>query len=86
MEYYVYIAKSKRTTWFYVGLTNNLEKRLIQHNAGQTTSTSAYKPFEYIFVQPVSTRVTARDLEKFLKVRYNKEAILDIIKPEWRNW
>ena len=83
MRYYVYIIRSTVKKWFYIGLTQNLEKRLLQHNLGKVTSTKIYRPFNLIFAQIVNSRKEARDIEIFLKVRFNKEALLDLILPGW---
>lgn len=65
--------------WVYVGFTKNIELRLIEHNSGRVRSTKTYKPFELIFVQIVDNTKIARDLEKLLKVRFNKESLLNLL-------
>lgn len=77
--YFVYILKSTTKKWVYVGITNNLEIRLNAHSKGLVKSTKHYKPFQLIFVQMMIDRKEARDLETFLKVRWNKESLLDLI-------
>ena len=77
--YFVYIISSLTRNWKYTGLTSNIDERLKIHNNGRNISTKAYCPFKLIFTQIVETRAKARDLEKFLKVNYNKEALLDIL-------
>lgn len=74
--YYVYVIKSVSKNWFYVGLTNNVSKRLHQHNLGQSTATKAYSPFTLIYSKPFADRISGRDYEKFLKVRSNKEKLI----------
>lgn len=74
--YYVYIIKSLKIDWFYVGLTSNLKRRLSEHNRGKTHSTKAYYPFKLVYSKKFASRMSARDYEKFLKVRANKEKIL----------
>jgi putative endonuclease len=74
--YYVYVLKSTKENWHYVGLTNNLSKRLTQHNLGQTTSTKAHKPFKLLYKKAFPDRISARDYEKFLKIHSNKEKLL----------
>ncbi len=86
MEYFVYVIRSSTKNWFYVGFTNNVDTRLNQHNLGKVSSTKAYKPFYLIFVQVVNSRIQARDFEKYIKVKFNKEALLDVISPMWWNW
>lgn len=77
--FYVYLIKSTLKNWNYVGFTTDVEKRLTEHNSGNVRSTKPYKPFELLFVQEVKTRIEARDLEKFLKIRFNKESLLNLL-------
>ena len=84
--YYVYILGSKLKNWHYVGFTQNVERRFWEHNRGFQRSTKALKPFNLLFVQIVNSRNEARDLEKYLKIRYNKESLLDLLAgvAEWQ--
>lgn len=74
--YEVYVLKSLIKNWYYVGLSLNKNIRFKQHNNGQVQSTKAYKPFNLIFSKAFNTRIQARDYEKFLKIRSNKEKFL----------
>jgi len=74
-----YLMKSIRRNWHYVGLTNNVQNRLRRHNVGREKTTKPYLPFKLLFVQTMRTRKEARDLERFLKIRYNKEALLELL-------
>lgn len=40
----VYAIKSKNKEWIYVGLTNDLERRLFEHNSGYNKSTKPHLP------------------------------------------
>lgn len=42
---YILISKSKKN-WIYVGFTNNLRRRLIEHKNGSNKSTKLYLPLE----------------------------------------
>ena len=79
LSYFVYILKNTFINWHYVGFTRDIELRLLQHNKSLVKSTRFYKPFELIFVQIVKNSTEARRLEKFFKVRFNKEALLNIL-------
>ena len=79
MNFYVYLISSTLKNWVYVGMTEDIEKRIHQHNSGQVKSTKSCRPFNLLFVQEVKTRIEARDLEKWLKVRFNKESLLKLI-------
>ena len=77
--FYVYVLKSTRYNWYYVGLTIDIGQRLFRHETGREKTTRFYKPFQVIFVQECNTRNDARDLEKYLKIRSNKENLLTMI-------
>lgn len=74
----VYILKSLKNGRYYVGSTNNLERRLKEHNQGTSRYTSFTKPFEIVFNQSFESIETARRVELKLK-RYKSKKILDEI-------
>jgi len=80
--YVVYAIKSLNRNYLYVGLTDNLERRLNQHNNGYNRTTKAYKPFELIYSEELETRPEARVREKFLKSGCGKEFLKSLIKFE----
>lgn len=66
--YYVYFLKSKKKArWSYVGLTNNLVRRLEEHRLGQSTYTKPYLPIELVSYFAVVDYKNARNLEKYFK-------------------
>jgi putative endonuclease len=69
----VYAIKSLTRNYVYVGMTNDLERRLQEHNNGENKSTKAYKPFVLIYSEIFPGRVLARAKEKFLKSGVGKE-------------
>ena len=71
--FYVYAIKSLLKNYIYVGMTEDLERRLKEHNAGKTRSTKAYRPFKIIFSEIQPDSVEARKREKFLKSGIGKE-------------
>jgi putative endonuclease len=65
--WYVYILRSTVDNKFYVGSTNDLKRRLREHNDGSCESTRHRRPLEleaYIAVREASV---ARSLEKYPK-------------------
>ncbi len=64
---FIYVLKSLKKEFRYVGITNNLEKRLGQHNDGKNKSTKFYLPFAIILKEEYPDYKTARRREKFLK-------------------
>lgn len=71
--YFVYAISSKTKKYIYVGLTNNLERRVGQHNSGKEKTTKPYAPFKLILKERYATRKEAREREKVLKSGYSKE-------------
>ena len=70
---FVYAIRSIYRKNIYVGMTNNLERRLNEHNNGENRSTKAYKPFELVYFEEFKTRMEARNKEKYLKSGIGKE-------------
>jgi putative endonuclease len=73
--YYVYILKSKRNGKLYKGLTNDLERRINEHNRGESTYTSQNGPWELLYYEAFKSESDARREEKFLKSGKGKERI-----------
>jgi putative endonuclease len=69
----VYAIQSLTRNYIYVGMTTDLDTRLIHHNRGYNKKTKAYRPFLLIYTQEFSTRLEARNHEKYLKSGSGKE-------------
>jgi putative endonuclease len=72
---YVYVIRSSRDGNFYVGLTNDLAKRLDQHNSGKVPSTRNRVPFDLIYWEGCLNRSDAVRREKYLKTAWGKRYI-----------
>ena len=64
--HYMYIIKSA-TRELYIGRTNNLVKRLKQHNAGDSPSTKRYLPWKVVYLEGYANLDDARDREEKIK-------------------
>ncbi|KAB2922285.1 MAG: GIY-YIG nuclease family protein [Bacteroidetes bacterium] len=73
--FWVYVLKSDAHYRFYVGLTEDVARRLAEHNSGRTKSTKAYRPWSIVFSESFITRTEARKREKKLKSGSGKEYI-----------
>jgi putative endonuclease len=71
--YYVYAIRSTSANYIYVGMTNNLDRRLRQHNNGESRTTKPYRPFVLIYSEIAENRIAARKREKYLKSGIGKE-------------
>ena len=70
--YYTYIIKSKVKDRYYIGSSDNLERRLTLHNEGNTISTKAYIPWELIYFETFETKSEAMKRGKHLKKMKSK--------------
>lgn len=77
--YSVYAIASLSRNYIYVGMTNNVENRLRQHNGGQTRSTKPYRPYRLIYKEFIGLRVDARAREKYLKSGIGKEFLKTLL-------
>ena len=80
MPYYVYILESSYDENKYVGCTNNIKRRLEEHNSGKTISTKTRKPFKLIYCEVMLNKYDAYNREKFLKTGWGKNYIKRVIK------
>ncbi|MDD5195169.1 MAG: GIY-YIG nuclease family protein [Candidatus Omnitrophica bacterium] len=65
--WYVYILKSKVSKFKYTGSTNNIYRRLKEHNNGLCQATKHYKPFALWAYIAVSDKNIAINLEDYFK-------------------
>lgn len=67
MDFKVYAIQSTVSNRVYVGQSENVEKRLEEHNNGRVRSTSADKPWRLLKIEGFDTRSKARWFERQLK-------------------
>ena len=79
MAFVVYVLQSKTTDRLYIGQTNNLERRLREHAAGQTRSTRGRGPWKLIYTRDFPTRTGAVRHERRLKRMKNRERVLEAL-------
>lgn len=73
--FYVYILKSIKDSGLYVGKTNNLARRVYEHNNGYVQSTKSRRPFILLEFIKFPTEKEALNLEKEYKKGYKREQI-----------
>ena len=66
--WYVYIIRSvSNQDREYTGATEDLRRRVADHNAGKSTHTAKYKPWELLWYSAFPDKMTALEFEKYLK-------------------
>ncbi|HLD24388.1 MAG TPA: GIY-YIG nuclease family protein [Patescibacteria group bacterium] len=83
--YYIYILHNDESDSYYIGSTNNLERRLKEHLRGKTRTTKVLKTDKIAYREEFNTEKEARDREKKLKSYKSKKYIKWLIsrhKPQ----
>lgn len=77
--FFVYVLKSLKNGSHYTGSTNDTERRLYEHNIGQTTYTKNAGPFELVYKETYNTSLEAKQRERFLKTGKGRELLKQIL-------
>ena len=79
--YYIYILFSSRSNKFYIGSTDDLERRLKHHNAGSTPSTKSGAPnWKICYTETFTDKVDALKRELELKKKKSKNYLKWLIQ------
>ena len=87
--YYVYIMTNKSNTVLYVGVTNDLMRRVYEHKnkINSNSFTAKYNLNKLVYFESTSSIENAIEREKQLKAgsRKRKEDLISSINPEWND-
>ncbi len=63
----VYILLSEKDNNRYIGFTDNIERRLTEHNLGKVKSTKNRQPLKLIYTEKYENKSDAMKREKYFK-------------------
>ena len=66
--FFVYVLRSKKDKKLYIGFTNDLRRRIQEHNSGLNKSTKFRRPFELIYYEAYKSEKDAQHREEMLKL------------------
>ncbi|MGD0522949.1 MAG: GIY-YIG nuclease family protein [Candidatus Microgenomates bacterium] len=72
MYYFTYVLKSEADGKLYIGWTNNLRKRIMEHNSGKVTATKYRKPLKLEYFEGCLSQGKAIEREKQLKTGFGR--------------
>lgn len=72
MYYFTYVLKSEADGKLYIGWTNNLRKRIMEHNSGKVTATKYRKPLKLEYFEGCLSEEKAIEREKQLKTGFGR--------------
>jgi len=79
MRVFLYILRSEKDKGFYIGISEDPEKRLEQHNSGIGESTKSRAPFKLLAAKEFNDYKEARRVEKILK-KYTRIKIMKFVE------
>ncbi len=88
MMYYTYILTNWNNKVMYIGMTNNLERRLYEHRHHLADGfTSRYNVDKLVYCESTTDVRAAIAREKALKgwTRARKNALVKSMNPDWRD-
>jgi len=71
----VYVLKSEIDGTHYVGMTEDLDRRIGEHNLGKSKFTSAHRPWKLIYSETARDFKAGRVKEKYFKSAAGKKYI-----------
>ena len=86
LPYCVYILFSEKDQQLYTGYTSNLERRLQQHNNGESTSTANRRHLRLIFCEFYWFKDDALKREMYLKTSMGKKAVKLMLTGTLESW
>jgi putative endonuclease len=87
-DFFVYILASRYRGTMYVGVTNNLSRRMFEHKSGAAPGfTKQYKINRLVYCETYSSVLEARERERILKKwrREWKFSLIEAQNPDWHD-
>ncbi len=78
--FYVYLLKSVKDDNWYTGYTEDLQKRILEHNQGKNFSTKNRGPFKLMYYETGLNEKDAKAREKYLKTGMGKKYLRNRLK------
>lgn len=80
--YYAYLLKSDRNGKLYKGLTNDLKRRVKEHDQGKSVFTKNNGPWKLVYYEAFLSKSDAKKEEAFLKTGKGKERIKYLLQEK----
>lgn len=82
MFHYLYILYSQKDGKFYTGITQDLRKRVVEHNSGKNISTKYRRPLKLVYFEAYLLKKDVEEREKYLKTSMGKR----VLKKQLQNF
>ncbi|MBU2263038.1 GIY-YIG nuclease family protein [Patescibacteria group bacterium] len=83
--FYVYVLQSLKDKKQYIGYTNNLRRRLEEHNSGKNISTKHRAPLRLVYYEACLSQEDAKRREEYFKVTGGRRFLAKRLKSYYKN-
>jgi putative endonuclease len=73
--FFVYILQSQKNGRYYIGYSEEPERRLGEHNSGKVISTKPFRPWVKVYAESFSDELSAIRREKEIKQKKSRRYI-----------
>jgi putative endonuclease len=87
-QFYVYIMSNRKHGTIYTGMTNDLERRVLEHKKKMVDGfTKRYNLTKLVYFEDTNSALSAIEREKQIKgwLRLKKIKLLEEMNPEWKD-
>lgn len=77
---FIYLLESINFPKYYLGSTDNPNRRIAEHNSGNCKTTDKFKPWRCILVIKAGDLTEAKKIEYYLKEQKEKLTVPNIVK------
>lgn len=82
-KYYVYLLQSELDNSWYIGYTNEIGRRLTEHNSGKSYYTKRKMPWKLIYYEVSFNKLDAIAREKYLKTGMGRRFLKNRLKNQF---
>ncbi len=80
MFYYTYVLQSLKNQSLYIGYTQDIKKRLGQHNNGESSYTKKFIPWKLVHYEAYRNEDDAKRRERYLKTNQGSRLLKRMLK------
>ncbi len=78
--FYTYVLLSLKDNKFYIGFTNDLKRRLKEHNSGKNISTKPRRPLKLIYYEAHLSKTDSERREQYFKTAKGKSSLRQMLR------
>lgn len=78
--FYIYVLQSQKDLRTYTGYTENVDRRLKEHNAGKVKATQYRTPFKLLFTEQFPSKKEAKQRELWWKSSIGRKKLKELFE------